>query len=497
MSPLDSKSGKSKPPKLSDKNLLKTLSYIDGKWRSADKGRVFAVSNPASGEVIAEVTDHGADSIRQAIEVAAKAQQDWASRTAKERAMLMRKWHDLIMANQEDLALVLTAEMGKPLAEARGEIAYGASFVDWFAEEGRRITGDILQPHLADKRLMVLKQPIGVVGAITPWNFPNAMITRKIAPAMAAGCSVVLKPAEQTPLSALALAELAERAGIPPGVINIVCGMDAAAMGLELTTNPLVRKITFTGSTEVGRLLMKQSADTIKKVSLELGGNAPLIIFDDADIEIAVRETLAAKFRNAGQTCVCANRIFVQAGIYDEFAKAFSKAVGELKVGDGTEEGVTTGPLIDEAALEKVERHVADALAKGAEVKTGGKPHALGRTFYEPTVLTDMTSGMQSFSEEVFGPVAPLFKFETEDEVIGMANDTIFGLAGYFFARDMGRVWRVAEALEYGIVSVNTGVFSNEVGPFGGVKQSGIGREGSRYGIDDFLEIKYVCLGEI
>jgi succinate-semialdehyde dehydrogenase/glutarate-semialdehyde dehydrogenase len=409
--------------------------------------------------------------------------------------MLMRNWFNLIMENQEDLAQILTAEMGKPLAEARGEIAYGASFIDWFAEEGRRINGDIPAPHMTDKRLMVLKQPIGVFGAITPWNFPNAMITRKLAPGLAAGCAAVLKPAHETPLSALVLAELAHRAGIPAGVINIVNGMDAPAMGLELTTNPTVRKITFTGSTEVGRILMKQAADTIKKVGFELGGNAPLIVFDDADIDVAVNEALASKYRNAGQTCVCANRIFVQAGVYDEFAAALTTKVAEMKVGNGADEGVTIGPLIDEQGLAKVERHVTDAVQKGAEVKIGGSRHSNGGTFFEPTVLTDMTKDMAIFSEETFGPVAPLFKFDTEEEVIAMANDTIFGLAGYFFAKDMARVWRVAEALEYGIVSVNTGIFSNEVGPFGGVKQSGIGREGSKYGIDDYLEMKYICLG--
>ena len=483
--------------KLKDEALLKTASYVNGKWVDAPKKKTFAINNPATGEKLADVADLGAAETRKAIDAAAAAQKDWAARTAKERAMLMRAWYDLIMENQEDLAGIITAEMGKPLAESKGEVAYGASFIDWFAEEGRRVTGDILQPHMTDKRLMVLKQPIGVVGAITPWNFPNAMITRKIAPAVAAGCSVVLKPAEQTPLSALALAELADRAGIPAGVVNIVNGMDAPAIGKELTTNPVVRKVTFTGSTEVGRLLMRQSADTVKKISLELGGNAPLIIFDDADIEVAVRETLASKFRNAGQTCVCANRIFVQDGIHDEFAAALTEKVAAMEVGNGADEGVLTGPLIDNQGLEKVERHVKDAVAKGAEVRVGGNRHALGHTFFEPTVLTGMTAKMEIYGEETFGPVAPLFRFSTEEEVIAMANDTIFGLAGYFFAKDMARVWRVAEALEYGIVSVNTGIFSNEVGPFGGVKQSGIGREGSKYGIDDFLEMKYVCLGEV
>ena len=481
--------------KLNDASLFKTDSYVNGEWIAAAGGKTFPIHNPATGELVAEVADHGADTIRDAIAKAEVAQKAWAARTAKDRAMLMRAWYNLIMENQEDLAQILTAEMGKPLAEARGEIAYGASFIDWFAEEGRRISGDVLEPHMTDKRIMVLKQPIGVFGAITPWNFPNAMITRKLAPGMAAGCAAVLKPAEQTPLSALALAELAHRAGIPAGVINIVNGMDAPAMGLELTTNPTVRKITFTGSTEVGRILMKQSADTIKKVSFELGGNAPLIIFDDADLEIAVREALVSKYRNAGQTCVCANRIFVQAGIYDEFAEAFTAKVAEMKIGNGFDDGVTIGPLIDQQGLEKVERHVEDAVAKGAKVKIGGNRHGNDGTFFEPTVLTGMTTDMTVFREETFGPVAPLFKFETEEEVIAMANDTIFGLAGYFFANDMARVWRVAEALEYGIVSVNTGLFSNEIGPFGGVKQSGIGREGSKYGIDDYLELKYVCLG--
>ena len=483
--------------KLNDQTLLRNGSYINGEWKEVSGGKVFKVLNPASNALIAKVADHGVAEIKEAIASAVIAQKAWAKKTAKERAMLMREWYNLIMQNQEDLAQILTAEMGKPLAEARGEIAYGASFIDWFAEEGRRITGDVLQPHMADKRLLVLKQPIGVFGAITPWNFPNAMVTRKLAPGLAAGCAAVLKPAEQTPLSSLALAVLAERAGIPKGVINIVCGMDAPGMGLEMSQNPDIRKITFTGSTEVGRLLMRQGADTIKKMGLELGGNAPLIVFDDADIEVAVRETLASKFRNAGQTCVCANRIFVQAGIYDVFAEALRAEVAKMQVGDGFDAGVTTGPLIDEEGLNKVQHHVSDALSSGAEAIIGGSRHALGGTFYEPTVLTGMTKDMVIFKEETFGPIAPLFKFESEEDVIAMANDTIFGLAGYFFAQDMARVWRVAEALEYGIVSVNTGIFSNDVGPFGGVKQSGLGREGSRYGIDEFLEMKYVCLGEI
>ena len=478
---------------LADASLLKSDAYIDGQWVAGEKR--FAVTNPATGAVIAEVADADAAMARHAIEVAAKAQKSWARETAKTRAMIMRDWFNLIMQNQDDLAQILTIEMGKPLAEAKGEIAYGASFIDWFAEEGRRITGDILMPHQHDKRLMVLKQPIGVYGAITPWNFPNAMITRKVAPGMAAGCAGVVKPAQQTPLSALALAELAHRAGVPAGIVNIITSSDAAAIGGELCANALVRKISFTGSTEVGRRLMQQSAETVKKVSMELGGNAPLIVFDDADLSVAVPEALASKFRNAGQTCVCANRIFVQDGIYDDFAAALTKEVKKMRLGDGMEAGVTIGPLIDAAALEKVAECVEDALAQGAEAVVGGKRAELGSTFFEPTILTDATPKMQVFREEIFGPVAPLFRFKSEDEVVALANDTIFGLASYFFARDMARVWRVAEQLEYGIVSVNTGIFSNEIGPFGGVKQSGVGREGSRYGIDEYLEIKYVCLG--
>ena len=482
---------------LADPSLLKTDAYIDGQWVAAEKH--FTVTNPATGAVIAEVADANAAMTHHAIEVAAKAQKSWAHETAKTRAMIMRDWFNLIMANQDDLAQILTIEMGKPLAEAKGEIAYGASFIDWFAEEGRRITGDILMPHQNDKRLMVLKQPIGVYGAITPWNFPNAMITRKVAPGMAAGCAGVVKPAKQTPLSALALAELAHRSGVPAGIFNVITSSDAAAIGGELCANPLVRKISFTGSTEVGRRLMQQSAETVKKVSMELGGNAPLIVFDDADLSVAMTEALASKFRNAGQTCVCANRIFVQDGIYDDFAAAMTEEVKNMRLGDGMEAGVKLGPLIDAAALEKVEECVEDALAHGAKAVIGGKRAdlgaELGSTFFEPTILTDATPKMQVFREEIFGPVAPLFRFKSEDEVVALANDTIFGLASYFFARDMARVWRVAEQLEYGIVSVNTGIFSNEIGPFGGVKQSGVGREGSRYGIDEYLEMKYVCIG--
>ena len=480
--------------KLSDPSLLKTDAYINGQWVGSGDKRI-PVTNPATGEVIAEVADHGAVMTRKAIDAAAAAQKGWAALTAKERAVIMRRWYNLIMENQEDLAQILTAEMGKPLAEARGEVAYGASFIDWFAEEGRRITGDVLMPHQSDKRLMVLKQPIGVYAAITPWNFPNAMITRKIGPGMAAGCAGVIKPAKQTPLSALAMAELADRAGVPAGVVNVINGSSASEIGNELCSNPIVRKITFTGSTEIGRLLMKQSAESIKKVSMELGGNAPLIVFDDADLSIAVPEALASKFRNAGQTCVCANRIFVQDGIYDEFAAAMKAAVEKMKLGNGAEDGVTMGPLIDEPGMLKAEEHVNDAVSGGAKVLTGGHRSNLGATFFEPTVLTEAKPSMKVFHEETFGPVAPLFRFKTEDEVIAMANDTIFGLASYFFAKDMARVWRVAEQLEYGIVSVNTGIFSNEIGPFGGIKQSGIGREGSRYGIDEYLEMKYICLG--
>ncbi len=480
--------------KLSDPSLLKTDAYINGQWVGSGDKRI-KVTNPATGEVIAEVADHGAEMTRKAIEAAAAAQKGWAALTAKERAVIMRRWFNLIMENQEDLAQILTAEMGKPLAEARGEIAYGASFIDWFAEEGRRITGDVLMPHQSDKRLMVLKQPIGVYAAITPWNFPNAMITRKVGPGMAAGCAGVIKPAKQTPLSALAMAELADRAGVPAGVMNVINGSSASAIGNELCSHPIVRKITFTGSTEIGRLLMKQSAESIKKVSMELGGNAPLIVFDDANLSVAVPEALASKFRNAGQTCVCANRIFVQDGIYDAFAAAMKAEVEKMKLGNGADDGVTMGPLIDEPGMLKAEEHVNDAVRGGAKVITGGRRSNLGSTFFEPTILTDAKPSMKVFHEETFGPVAPLFRFKTEDEVIAMANDTVFGLASYFFANDMARVWRVAEQLEYGIVSVNTGIFSNEIGPFGGIKQSGIGREGSRYGIDEYLEMKYICLG--
>lgn len=480
---------------LNDPTLLRTSSYIDGAWVDAQDGATFAVHNPATGELIAEVADLGAAEVTSAIDAAVPAQKAWAKKPAKERAMIMRKWYELILENAADLALILTTEMGKPMAEAKGEIVYGASFIDWFAEEARRVCGDVMESPAADKRLLTFKQPIGVFGAITPWNFPNAMITRKVAPGIAAGCACVLKPAEQTPLSALALAELAERAGLPAGVMNIVTGMDAPAIGNALCADDRIRKMTFTGSTEVGRILMRQSAQTVKKMSLELGGNAPLLVFDDADLDEAVAGAMASKFRNAGQTCVCANRIFVQDGIYDAFAAKLAEATAAMKVGDGREAGVEQGPIIDMQGLEKVKAHVDDAVAKGAEVVTGGKPHELGGTYFEPTVLTGMTSDMRLFGEETFGPVAALFRFSDEDEAIAMANDTEFGLAAYLFTKDASRLFRVSEALEYGIVAANTGIFSSEVGPFGGVKNSGLGREGSKYGIDEFLEIKFVCIG--
>jgi succinate-semialdehyde dehydrogenase/glutarate-semialdehyde dehydrogenase len=478
---------------LNDPKLLRTDAYIDGKWVAANKR--FAVTNPANGEVIAEVADLGASDVTAAIDAAVPAQKAWAKKTAKERAMVMRVWYDLIMANAEDLAVILTTEMGKPLAEARGEVTYGASFVDWFAEEARRVCGDVLETPQSDKRLLTFKQPIGVFGAITPWNFPIAMITRKIAPGIAAGCACVLKPAEQTPLSALALAELADRAGLPAGIINIVTGMDAPAIGETLCADDRIRKMTFTGSTEVGRILMRQSADTVKKLSLELGGNAPLLVFDDADMDKAVAGAMMSKFRNAGQTCVCANRIFVQDGIYDAFAERLAEATRALRVGDGSADGVEQGPIIDGQGFAKVKTHVEDALSKGATLVTGGKPHSLGGTFFEPTVLTGMSPDMKLFREETFGPVAGLFKFSDEDEVIEMANDSEFGLAAYVFTENAGRLFRVSEALEFGIVAVNTGIFSSEVGPFGGWKNSGLGREGSKYGIEEFLEIKFVCVG--
>ncbi|OFW10885.1 MAG: succinate-semialdehyde dehydrogenase (NADP(+)) [Acidobacteria bacterium RIFCSPLOWO2_02_FULL_67_36] len=481
---------------LTDPALLRQQCYIDGKWVDADDKRTIAVRNPADGQQIGTVPNLGAVETRRAIEAANAAWPAWRVRTAKERAAILRRWFDLMMANQEDLAVLMTTEQGKPLTESRGEIAYGASFVEWFAEEGKRIYGDTIPPHQSDRRIVVIKQPIGVCAAVTPWNFPNAMITRKAGPALAAGCTMIVKPASSTPYSALALCELGERAGIPRGVLNVVTGA-SGPIGGELTTNPIVRKFTFTGSTEVGKQLMAQCAGTVKKVSLELGGNAPFIVFDDADLEAALDGAMASKFRNMGQTCVCANRIFVQEGVYDEFARKLGARVAAMKVGDGLEDGVVQGPLIDMAAVEKVEEHIADAVGKGARIVTGGKRHAKGGTFFEPTVLVDVTARMKLAHEETFGPVAPLFRFRTEQELIDLANDTEYGLASYFYSRDIGRIWRVAEALEYGIVGINVGVISTEIAPFGGVKESGIGREGSKYGIEEFLEIKYVCIGGI
>ncbi|WP_246195194.1 NAD-dependent succinate-semialdehyde dehydrogenase [Paracoccus litorisediminis] len=477
---------------LKDPSLLTGSAYINGARFKGDK--VFAVTNPATGEELAQVADMGVAELSAAIDAAHAAQKPWAARTGKDRAGVLRRWHDLILANVEDLAVILTAEMGKPLAEAKGEIAYGAAYVEWFAEEAKRVYGDTIPGHMPDKRIIVLKQPVGVVGAITPWNFPNAMLARKIAPALAAGCTMVARPSELTPLSALALGVLAERAGIPAGVLNIVPGLDAAGMGAELCANPKVAKISFTGSTRVGKILMRQGAETIKKLSLELGGNAPFIVFDDADIDAAVEGAMIAKFRNNGQTCVCANRIYVQSGVYDAFAEKLAARVAAMAVGNGLTDPVQVGPLINTAALAKVEDHIADAVANGATVATGGARHELGGTFFHPTVLTGMKPEMKISREETFGPVAPIYSFETEDEAIALANASEFGLAGYFYARDLSRVWRVAEALETGMVGVNTGLISTEVAPFGGVKQSGLGREGSHYGLDDYLEIKYMCL---
>lgn len=480
---------------LKDPSLLRSQAYVNGDWVGAHSGKTFVVTNPANGETLGAVPDMGQAETRRAIECASAAQIAWRSKTAEERCQILRAWHDLMHQHREDLAIIMTTEQGKPLAEARGEVRYGASFVSWFAEEGKRIYGDVIPTHSPDKRIIAIKQPIGVVAAITPWNFPNAMITRKVAPALAAGCTVVVKPAEDTPLSALALAVLAERAGIPRGVLNIVTTRQPAEVGQELTSNPLVRKVSFTGSTEVGKLLMRQSADTVKKVSLELGGNAPFIVFDDADLEAAVEGAIASKYRNAGQTCVCANRILVQDGIYDQFAASFAKAAQGLKVGPGMDKESVVGPLINQDALEKVERFVVDAVQNGATVVTGGSRDRLGGTYYQPTVLTDVSFDMPIAREEIFGPVAPLYRFSGEEEAIAAANDTPFGLAAYFYARDIGRIWRVAEGLEYGMVGINTGMLSTPVAPFGGIKESGIGREGSKYGIEDFVEIKYLCLG--
>ena len=481
---------------ISDSALLRTQAYINGSWVDSDDGETFAVTNPANGTVIAEVASCGAAETRRAIEAAEAAMVDWRRQSAKARAAVLRRWFELMMGAQEDLARILTAEQGKPLAEARGEVAYGASYIEWFAEEAKRIYGDTIPAPGDDKRIVVIKQPVGVVACITPWNFPNAMLTRKIAPALAAGCTVVCKPANATPLSAFAFAELAERAGVPPGVINIVAGR-TSEIGDELTGNPIVRKLTFTGSTPVGKKLMAACAATVKRTSMELGGNAPFIVFDDADIEEAVKGALNSKYRNAGQTCVCANRILVQDGVYDKFAARLAEAAKGLKLGDGAHEGVTMGPLINEGAANDVLAFIEDAVAKGAKVAVGGARSDLGSCFIEPTVLTDVSPDMRVFSEEIFGPVAPLFRFGTEEEAVRMANDTEFGLACYFYSRDVGRVWRVGEGLEYGIVGINEGIISNEMAPFGGVKESGQGREGSKYGLDDYLEIKYLCMGGI
>tara|TARA_R110002051_G_scaffold61127_4_gene111932 strand:- start:5359 stop:6822 length:1464 start_codon:yes stop_codon:yes gene_type:complete len=485
-----------KTMKLKDSCLFRQAALVAGDWVEANAATGIPVDNPATGDIIGHVPKLGAAETRAAIEAARVAQKGWAARTAKDRSGVLRKWYDLMMENKEDLGRILTLEQGKPLAEAIGEIVYGASFIEWFAEEARRIYGDLIPGHQPDKRIMVMKQPIGVVAAITPWNFPNAMITRKAGPAFAAGCAMVLKPASQTPFSAIAIAILAERAGLPKGLFSVVTG-SAREIGSEMTANSVVRKLTFTGSTEVGAELYKQSAPTIKKLGLELGGNAPFIVFDDADLDAAVEGAIIAKFRNNGQTCVCANRIYVQDGVYDAFTEKLAGAVGKLLTGNGFDEGVILGPLIDQAALEKVEEHVADALKKGARTVIGGKRLPLGRTFYEPTVLADVTADMVVAREETFGPVAPLFRFKDEADVIRQANDTEFGLASYFYARDMARVFRVAEALEYGMVGVNTGLISTAEAPFGGVKLSGLGREGSHYGIEEFLELKYVCLGGV
>jgi len=481
---------------LKDQSLFRQQCYINGSWVDADSGETQAVSNPATGEQIGTVPKMGAAETRRAIEAANNAWADWRSKLAKERAAILRKWFDLMIENTDDLAILMTAEQGKPLAEAKGEIAYSASFIEWFAEEGKRIYGDTIPQHGPDKRIVVIKEPIGVVAAITPWNFPSAMITRKAGPALAAGCPFVIKPASDTPYSALALAELADRAGIPKGVFSVVTG-SSGAIGGEMTSNPTVRKLTFTGSTEIGKILMEQCAATVKKTSMELGGNAPFIVFDDADLDSAVQGALASKYRNTGQTCVCANRLYVQDGVYDEFAAKLKDAVEKMVVGDGLKGETQQGPLINMAAVEKVEEHIEDATSNGASVITGGKRHALGGTFFEPTILADVTQDMKVAREETFGPLAPLFRFNNDDEVIKMANDTEFGLAAYFYSRDIGRIWRTAEAVEYGIVGINTGIISTEVAPFGGVKESGTGREGSKYGLDEFLEIKYLCMGDI
>ncbi len=481
---------------LTDNRIFHQQAYINGTWIDAESQAVLEVTNPAEGSIIGTVPNLGTVETRQAITAAANAWPQWRNLLAKERSAILRRWYELILEHQQDLAILMTTEQGKPLAEAQGEVVYGASFIEWFAEEAKRVYGDVIPTPTAGRRILVIKQPIGVVAAITPWNFPIAMITRKCAPALAVGCTVVVKPAESTPFSALALAELAERAGFPKGVFNVITGQPQP-IGKELTSNPLVRKLSFTGSTATGKLLMEQCATTVKKISLELGGNAPFIVFEDADLEAAVTGVMASKYRNTGQTCVCANRLLVQAEIYEEFTRKLVTAVSQLKVGHGLQEGVQQGPLINQSALQKVETHIYDAVSQGAEVVYGGHRHALGGTFFEPTVLTQVTSTMRIAQEETFGPVAPLFRFETEAEAIELANHTPFGLASYFYTRDLGRAWRVAEALEYGMVGINEGIISTEVAPFGGVKESGLGREGSKYGIEDFLEIKYLCMGGI
>ena len=478
---------------LKDPDLLRQQVYVAGQWCDADDGGTVAVTNPANGRQVGTVPLCGAAETKRAIEAAQLAQRDWRELPAKERAAILRRFNDLLLANADDLALIMTSEQGKPLAEAKGEIGYAASFIEWFAEEARRVYGDTIPATQRDRRIIALKQPVGVTAAITPWNFPTAMLARKAGPALAAGCAMVVKPATQTPFSALAFAVLAERAGVPKGLLSVLTG-SASQIGGELTANPIVRKLSFTGSTEVGRLLMKQSADTIKKISLELGGNAPFIVFDDADIDAAVEGAMVSKYRNTGQTCVCANRIYVQRGVLDAFSAKLVEKVNALKVGDGTQAGVTQGPLIDDKAVDKVEQHVADALAKGGKLLAGGKRHALGGQFFQPTVIGGASADMLLAHEETFGPVAPLFAFDTDDEAIALANDTEFGLAAYFYARDIGRIWRVAERIESGMIGINTGLVSTAEAPFGGVKQSGLGREGSRYGIDEYLEIKYLCL---
>lgn len=483
--------------KLSRTDLFKQQCYIDGQWLDADSGETMGVVNPATGKPLGTIPKMGAQETRRAIEAAAVAQQKWRVLSAKQRAVILRNWFDLMMAHQDDLARIMTLEQGKPLAEAKGEIAYGASYLEWYGEEAKRAYGDVIPGPGADRRIVVLKEPVGVCAAITPWNFPSSMITRKVGAALGAGCAIVVKPASQTPYSALALAVLAEEAGVPAGVFSIVTG-SASEIGKEMTSNAIVRKFSFTGSTEVGRVLMAQSANQIKKISLELGGNAPFIVFDDADLNAAVEGAMVSKFRNMGQTCVCANRIYVQEGVYEAFAKKLVAAMEtQLKVGDGTEDGVTQGPLIDASAVSKVQEHIEDALAKGGQLLAGGKTHALGGLFFEPTVLSEVTAEMKVAKEETFGPLAPLFRFKDEAEVIQLANDTEYGLAAYFYSRDLGRVWRVAESLDYGMVAINSGLLSNEAAPFGGIKQSGLGREGSKYGLEDYMEIKYMLMGGI